>query len=198
MGKLALEPRNPYTYHDTTVYEEVSLAVAQGKSDLLDERQKAVLERTKDAYRIVCEIPNKRKAVNKLHELHPELSEMQIYRDINYAIRIWNPVNRLDKDFLETVMVNALIEEIKNPEASEDARAKNLSTLQRYLSAMPSEPMDPMMMEKHDIFIQLNINGSTINVPTDKWDKIKDNKIIADAIMEQEISDVQAAEIMEG
>lgn len=175
-----------------------SLAVAQGKSDQLNERQKAVLERTKDAYRIVCEIPNKRKAVCKLKEMYPELIDMQIYRDINYAVRIWNPVNRLDKDFLETVMVNALIEEIRNPESSKDARAKNLATLQRYLSAMPSEPMDPMMMEKHDIFIQLNINGSTINVPTDKWDKIKDNKIIADAIMEQEISDVQAEEIMEG
>ena len=52
-------------------------------------------------------------------------------------------------------------------------------------------------MEKHTINIQLNINGSTITVPADQWAKIKENKLIA-AALDQEITEAQAVEIMEG
>lgn len=182
---------------DLTVYEEVSLAVADGRSEQLTERQQSVLERTKAAYRIICDLPDKRKAVNKLKELYPELSEMTLYRDINYAIRIWNPMNRMDRDFLTTAFLNKLISEIYNDECDAATRAKNLATFERYLSNMPQDPMDPTIMEKHTINIQLNINGSTITVPADKWAKIKENKLIA-AALDQEISEAQAAEIMEG
>lgn len=182
---------------DLTVYEEVSLAVADGRSEQLTERQQAVLERTKAAYRIICDLPDKRKAVNKLKELYPELSEMTLYRDINYAIRIWNPMNRMDRDFLTTAFLNKLISEIYNDECDAATRAKNLATFERYLSNMPQDPMDPTIMEKHTINIQLNINGNTITVPADKWAKIKENKLIA-AALDQEISEAQAEEIMDG
>lgn len=182
---------------DLTVYEEVSLAVADGRSEQLNERQQAVLERTKAAYRIICDLPDKRKAVNKLKELYPELSEMTLYRDINYAIRIWNPMNRMDRDFLTTAFLNKLISEIYNDKCDAATRAKNLATFERYLSNLPQDPMDPTIMEKHTINIQLNINGSTITVPADKWAKIKENRIIA-AALDQEISEAQAEEIMEG
>ncbi|MBR3467795.1 MAG: hypothetical protein IKH15_11320 [Bacteroidales bacterium] len=181
---------------DLTVYEEVSLAVADGRSEQLNERQQAVLERTKAAYRIICDLPDKRKAVNKLKELYPELSEMTLYRDINYAIRIWNPMNRMDRDFLTTAFLNKLISEIYNDECDAATRAKNLATFERYLSNMPQDPMDPTIMEKHTINIQLNINGNTITVPADKWAKIKENKLIA-AALDQEITEAQAEEIME-
>ncbi|MBQ3734326.1 MAG: hypothetical protein II859_10235 [Bacteroidales bacterium] len=181
---------------DLTVYEEVSLAVADGRSEQLNERQQAVLERTKAAYRIICDLPDKRKAVNKLKELYPELSEMTLYRDINYAIRIWNPMNRMDRDFLTTAFLNKLISEVYNDGCDAATRAKNLATFERYLSNMPQDPMDPTIMEKHTINIQLNINGSTITVPADKWAKIKENKLIA-AALDQEISEAQAADIME-
>ncbi len=195
-------PRVPVPFRDRqrdddlTVYEEVSLAVADGRSEQLNERQQAVLERTKAAYRIICDLPDKRKAVNKLKELYPELSEMTLYRDINYAIRIWNPMNRMDRDFLTTAFLNKLISEIYNDECDAATRAKNLATFERYLSNLPQDPMDPTIMEKHTINIQLNINGSTITVPADKWAKIKENKLIA-AALDQEISEAQAEEIME-
>lgn len=195
-------PRVPVPFRDRqrdddlTVYEEVSLAVADGRSEQLNERQQAVLERTKAAYRIICDLPDKRKAVNKLKELYPELSEMTLYRDINYAIRIWNPMNRMDRDFLTTAFLNKLISEIYNDGCDAATRAKNLATFERYLSNMPQDPMDPTLMEKHTINIQLNINGSTITVPADKWAKIKENKLIA-AALDQEIIEAQAAEIME-
>ena len=188
--------RKPYGSSVESDFETIALAVMQGHTDALTDDQRRKLDLTRDAYRIVCEYPNKSVAVKTLSELHPELTERTALTYVNYGIRIWNPGNQLERDFLNTVFLTALLKEIHKPYSDAASRAKNLATLQRYLAEMPQDPMDPSMMEKHTINIQLNINGSTITVPADKWTKIKENSIIA-AALEQEISETQAAEIME-
>ena len=188
--------RKPYGSSGESDLETIALAVMQGRTDTLTASQQSMLDLTRDAYRIVCEYPNKSVAVKTLSELHPELSERTALTYVNYGIRIWNPGNQLERDFLNTVFLTALLKEIHRKDSDAASRAKNLATLQRYLAEMPQDPMDPSMMEKHTINIQLNINGSTITVPADKWAKIKENSIIA-AALEQEISETQAAEIME-
>lgn len=189
--------RKPYGSSAESDFETIALAVMQGRSGDLNDDQRRKLDLTRDAYRIVCEYPNKSVAVKTMRELHPELTERTALNYVNYGIRIWNPGNQLERDFLNTVFLTAIIKEIHDPNADSASRAKNLATLQRYLSDMPQDPMDPTIMEKHTINIQLNINGSTITVPADQWAKIKENKLIA-AALDQEISEAQAEEIMEG
>jgi len=196
-GSKPLPPvRKEYGSSAESDFETIALAVMQGRSGDLNDDQRHKLDLTRDAYRIVCDYPNKSVAVKEMCALHPELSERTALNYVNYGIRIWNPGNQLERDFLNTVFLTAIIKEIHDEKADSASRAKNLATLQRYLADMPQDPMDPTMMEKHTINIQLNINGSTITVPADKWAKIKENKIIA-AALEQEISETQAAEIME-
>ncbi len=177
-------------------FETIALAVMQGRSGDLSDTQQHMLDLTRDAYRIVCGYPNKSVAVKEMCALHPELSERTALTYVNQGIRIWNPGDRLERDFLNTVFLQALIKEIYSEDSDAATRAKNLATLQRYLSEMPQDPMDPTIMEKHTINIQLNINGSTITVPADQWAKIKENKLIA-AALDQEITEAQAEEIME-
>ena len=188
--------RKEYGSSGESDFETIALAVMQGRSGDLSDTQRHMLDLTRDAYRIVCGYPNKSVAVKEMCALHPELSERTALTYVNQGIRIWNPGDRLERDFLNTVFLQALIKEIYSEDSDAATRAKNLATLQRYLSDMPQDPMDPTIMEKHTINIQLNINGSTITVPADKWAKLKENKIIA-AALEQEISETQAAEIME-
>lgn len=178
-------------------FETIALAVMQGRSGDLGDTQQHMLDLTRDAYRIVCGYPNKSVAVKEMCALHPELSERTALTYVNQGIRIWNPGDRLERDFLNTIFLTALIKEIYSEDSDATTRAKNLATLQRYLADMPQDPMDPSMMEKHTINIQLNINGSTITVPADQWVKIKENKLIA-AALDQEITEAQAVEIMEG
>ncbi len=178
-------------------YEVVSLAVMQGNVEKLNPEQRRVFDRTRAAYDIVCDTPMKRAAVNKLRALYPGISEMQAYRDIDYAIKIWNPKHRLDREFLESILVNTLIANITDPDSDEAARAKNLATFQKYLSSLPQEAMDPTLMQKHDIYIQLNLNGETVNLPYTKGDLLADQHKQYASILEHEIIDVEAEEIME-
>lgn len=189
--------RKAYGSSGESGFEVVALAVMQGRSEELDDDHRRILDLTRDAYNIICGYPNKGVAVKEMCTLHPELTERTALNYINQGIRIWNPTNRLDRDFLNTVFLTALLKEIYSTDCDAASRAKNLATLQRYLANMPQDPMDPEMMEKHTINIQLNINGNTITVPADKWAQIKENKLIA-AALDQEISEAQAEEIMEG
>lgn len=189
--------RKAYGSSGESGFEVVALAVMQGRSEELDDDHRRILDLTRDAYNIICGYPNKGVAVKEMCTLHPELTERTALNYINQGIRIWNPTNRLDRDFLNTVFLSALLKEIYSTDCDAASRAKNLATLQRYLANMPQDPMDPEMMEKHTINIQLNINGSTITVPADQWTKIKENKLIA-AALDQEITEAQAEEIMEG
>ncbi|MCR4857126.1 MAG: hypothetical protein K5890_02870, partial [Bacteroidales bacterium] len=157
--------RKPYGSSMESDFETIALAVMQGRSGDLNDDQRHKLDLTRDAYRIVCGYPNKSVAVKEMCALHPELSERTALTYVNQGIRIWNPGDRLERDFLNTVFLQALIKEIYSEDSDAATRAKNLATLQRYLSDMPQDPMDPTIMEKHTINIQLNINGSTITVP---------------------------------
>ncbi len=190
--------RKPYGGTEESEFERMALAVMQGRTDELDDEGRRMLDRTRDAYRIICGTPNKGKAVKELCALHPEISERTARNYINYGIRIWNPADRLDRDFLNTVFLNALIADIYDKGSSAEIRAKNLATLQRYLAAMPDTPADPMMMEKHNIYIQLNLNGSTINLTADKWDRLKADPAVTAAILDAEITETEAQDIMEG
>lgn len=188
--------RKQYGGYDVGEFETVALAVMQGRSDELDERHRKILDLTRDAYRIISGYPNKGIAVKEMRELHPELTERTALNYINQGIRIWNPTVRLDRDFLNTIFLNALIKELYEGKGDANSRAKNLATFQRYLADLPQDPMDPSLMEKHNINIQLNLNGSTVNIPAAQWAKIKENSVIA-AALEQEITEAQAEEIIE-
>lgn len=194
--KKAPAIRKKYGSSGESDFETIALAVMQGRTSDLSDTQQHMLDLTREAYSIVYEKPNKSTAVKEMCALHPELSERTALNYINQGIRIWNPGNRLERDFLNTVFITALLAEIKSKDIDAASRAKNLATLERYLSNMPQDPIDPELMEKHTINIQLNINGSTITVPADKWAKIKENRIIA-AALDQEITEVQAEDIMQ-
>ena len=193
--KLTTKQTKVVRVEDT--YEVVSLAVMKGNLAKLNDEQKELYDRTRAAYSIVCDTPVKSTAVKKLQALYPGLSLMQAYRDIDYAIKIWNPKNRFDKDFLESILLNTLIKNITDQKSDEVSRAKNLATFQKYLSSLPQEAIDPTLMQKHDIYIQLNMNGSTIKLPYSKSDLIDPQNEQYATVLEHEITDVEAEEIIE-
>lgn len=191
-----LKLRKPYK-NDESDIEVVSVAVMQGNLEALNENQRKVFDCTKQAYEIITDTPHKGEAIKKFCAIHPELTSRTAAKYIDAAIKMWNPSYKYDREFLETVMLNALIKEITNENANEDTRAKNLATLQRYVSSLPQETIDPTMMQKHDIYIQLNVNGSTVNIPSNKLSMLSEEAKQLASSLETEIDEYQAAEIIE-
>ena len=55
--------------------------------------------------------------------------------------------------------------EISKPNASEAVRSKNLATLQKYLENLPDNNIDPHLTEANNVYIQVNLNNKTFNLP---------------------------------
>lgn len=70
------------------------------------------------------------------------LSRNTAKKYVDFCRDTWSNYIDLRREFLETWMVQKLVSEISNPNSNEAVRAKNLSTLQKYLDKMPDNQID--------------------------------------------------------
>lgn len=145
-------------------FAAISEYYTTGTSTALTEKQQEILERLRAAHAILRKYPRKSVAALKLQALYPNISREQAFVDIRNACRLWNKYDPVDRDFLEGWFLDWLMKEIANPAAGDTARAKNLSTLQKYLALHPPVKIDPKLMESNQIFIQFNINGRSMTL----------------------------------
>jgi hypothetical protein len=177
-------------------YEKISELYLTGRDDQLNEEQIAILRRWKAAYMILEKYPAKYIAITKLQELYP-ISETQAATDIQNAMKFWNKNNSIDRDFLHALFINKLLEEITKPNADESAKAKNFSTLQKYLKEMPAQEIDPKHIEKNNINICFNIANQNFVLNEKELYKLPKTDVVK--LMDSlsyEIVEAEAEEIM--
>jgi len=146
-------------------FEAISEYFTTGNSSALTEQQQRILERLRTAHAVMRKYPRKSVAALKLQARFPEISKEQAYCDIRNACRLWNKYDPVDRDFLEGWFLDWIMKEISDPASSDNARAKNLATLQKYLSQLPPQKIDPKLMEANQIFVQFNINNKNVAIP---------------------------------
>ena len=146
-------------------FQAITEYFTTGTSTALTEQQQRILERMRTAHSILRRYPRKSVAVLKLQARFPEISKEQAYCDIRNACRLWNKYDPVDRDFLEGWFLDWLMREIADPATSDGARAKNLATLQKFLSQLPPQKIDPKLMEANQIFVQFNINNKQVSIP---------------------------------
>lgn len=146
-------------------FEEISLFYAKGESNKLTDAQQYILERWRAADEILCKFPRKAIASRKLRARFPDITERQALLDIDNACKFWNLHNPVDREFLNRWFIDKLLSEIADKHSTYAARSKNLATLGRYIEMMPEQNIDPHHFEKNEIYIQININNQTVNIP---------------------------------
>lgn len=176
-------------------FEAINLYYTTGEGELNDE-QKFMLNNIKTAYGLLLEYPQKQVTVKKLRAANKQLSEAQALRYVNFAQQFFCRNNTIDREFIETWFVSVLMQAIADPESSK-AQAKNLATLQKYISNLPAEKIDPKLAEKHDIYIQFNIDGNVTTMSEKDLSKLQPE--YRTRLLERiphEITDVEAEEIL--
>lgn len=180
-------------------FEAISLYVLSGENATLNTEQAEMLDRWISAYAILRQHPQKYIATKKLMLKYKDirLSKSQAELDVNNALKFFNKNNKVERDFLEGWFIDTLTYEISNS-GNDIAKAKNLATLQKYLSNTPPIPIDPKLMEKHNINIQINVSGNVINFPEEDLRKLPLH--IRERLLNSlphEITEEGAAEILE-
>lgn len=179
-------------------FEAISQYYTTGQSEALTERQQHILERLRTAHAILRKYPRKSVAALKLRARFPEISREQAFCDLRNACRLWNKYDPVDRDFLEGWFLDWLMKEIANPATSDAARAKNLATLQKYLSQLPPQKIDPKLMEANQIFVQFNINNRHVSIPENVLLKLPlDVRRQLLGSLDDEITEEDACQILE-
>jgi hypothetical protein len=148
---------------ETTASKDFSLIseyYVTGKSEKLPEHHKRILDRWRSADRILMKFPKKSIAARKLQAEFPEISIRQAQIDIDNACKFWNIVNPADKGFLQRWLIDNLQNSILSASTSDLAKARDRATLERLISAIKDESIDPKLMEKNTVNIQFNINNN--------------------------------------
>ena len=179
-------------------FEAISQYYTTGQSEALTERQQHILERLRTAHAILRKYPRKSVAALKLRARFPDISREQAFCDLRNACRLWNKYDPIDRDFLEGWFLDWLMKEIANPATSDAARAKNLATLQKYLSQLPPQKIDPKLMEANQIFVQFNINNRHVSIPENVLLKLPlDVRRQLLGSLDDEITEEDACQILE-
>lgn len=152
-------------------FEVVREYLNGGISVALSEEHKRMLDICLDCYSLLKKYPQRNICIRRLM-IQQKLAYNTAAKYVDFARNTWGSYVDLRRDFLETFFIEKLLEEISDSDASEASRAKNLATLQRHLESMPEQKVDPKLMEKNTVNLQININGRMILLPEKLLDRI--------------------------
>ena len=180
-------------------YELILAHILNPQESPLPAEQHEQLERVMTAARLLDRHPEQAHIVSKLQAKF-RIGRNTAYADIRFARELFVMNNPMDWDFWHAWQIQDLCELIR--ECKMQGRYKEWQkaheTLHKIIGERPVQEEDPRRMEKNNIFIQLNDNSKTINLPIDVVSKLskQDLKTISDATF-QDISEEDAADLME-
>lgn len=149
--------------------QEIDFSVLQeyintGSSKGLDEYHKHALDICLRCYGLLRDFPQRNVCIRKLMALM-NMPYSTAARYVDFTRQTWGDYLKVKKEFLQTFFLERLMYEITKPGSSEAVRAKNLATLQKYLEGLPDNNIDPHLTESNNVYIQVNLNNKTFNLP---------------------------------
>lgn len=158
MRYMALEK---ITDIDFSVLQEY---INTGSSNGIDEDHQRMLDICLRCYGLLRDYPQRNVCIRKLMALM-NLPYSTAARFVDFTRQTWGDYLSYKREFLQTFFLERIMYEIAKPNASENVRAKNLATLQKYLESMPDTTIDPHLTEANNVYIQVNLNNKTFNLP---------------------------------
>ncbi len=145
-----------------TNFEVLREYINTGKSEALNEETKHMLEICQQCYALLRDFPQRNICIRKLQaKYEPPMPYTTAARYVDFARQTWGDYIDCKREFLETFFLERLMKEITDPRVSDSVRAKNLSTMQKYLERQPADHIDPKVMESNTVNIQINLGNKS-------------------------------------
>ena len=152
-------------------FDVVKEYLNNGASKTLSAEHQRMVDICLDVYQMLKKYPQRNICINRLR-VQQGLTYPTAAKYVDFARATWGNYVDLKREFLETFFLEKLLQEISDPDASEAAKAKNLATLQKHLEAMPEQQVDPKLMEKNTVYIQVNIGGRAVPLSEEDLEQI--------------------------
>lgn len=169
-----------------------------GSSSALLPTHKAMIEVCRKAWGLLMQHPNRITAAHKLSAI-TGLSYVVCNRYIEFTQNTWGKTLEVNKSFLDAFLIEHLTKEIGDPHAKPSDRAKNLATLQKYISNMPQTEIDPSLKNGKDVIIMFQLGEKSLSFSQAEFRALP--KRMQEMFMNNvthDITDAECEEILEG
>lgn len=137
-------------------FEVVREYINTGNSRALDDEHKRMLDICVFCYGLQRDFPQRNVCIRKLMAAK-NMPYTTAARYVDFTRQTWGIYVDYRREFLEVFFLEKLMAEISSKNASEAVRSKNLATLQKFLDNRPADNIDPKLMEKNVVNIQVNL-----------------------------------------
>jgi len=190
MGRHALEEQK---------FELIKAHVLDPEHSPLPPDQQVQLDRVLSMARLLDRQPIQRNAVAIHLKKYSALKRTQAYEDYRIAVRMFNTIHTFDYDIWHNYALNEVVAAIDRCKRLKTVKAERViahhhANLIKLIGERPIREIDPKLLEQHNFFLQININGETTTLDYMKLQKLPDNvkKSLSDILVKE--IDIQDAE----
>lgn len=164
MSKQALEEKD---------YELILSHLLDPENSPLPENLQEKLERTLQAARLLDDYPNDSHIINLMLAKY-RITRTQVRKDISLAMELFKTNHTFDWDFWFAWQIKDQIELIRQAKLAGNLKEWNNAkkTLMQLIGEKPQISQDPRRMEKNIFYIQVNNNGTSLNLDMDTVRKL--------------------------
>lgn len=179
-------------------YETIMAHVLDPEHSPLPLHLQGQYDRVLQAARLIDRHPEASQIVAKLQAKY-NIGRNTAYQDIRMARELFKMNHEFDFDFWQAWQIKDLLELIR--ECKLQGKHKEWrnahETLKKVFGEKPVSEEDPRRLEKNNIYIQLNNNGTVVNIDQNVLSKLSKTDLmqLTEAVY-QPITDVDAQEIM--
>lgn len=168
-----------------------------GKTESLNAEKQHQITVCRDCWALMRKYPQRGALINQLMVMH-DMPYTTAARYVDFTRRTWGDYMDVTQSFLQSFFIDQLLKELSNPNARPSDKAKNLSTLQKYLQSMPQSDIDPTLMESNTININFQLGADNFQISQKDLRKLPmemQEAILAS--VHNDITEVEAEEILD-
>lgn len=169
-----------------------------GSSKCLSPTHQVMIDLCRKTWGLLMQHPNKITAAHKLESL-TGLPYQTCLNYVNFTQNTWGKMLDVNRSFLDAFLVEHLTKAIGDPRARPSDKAKNLATLQKYLSNMPQTEIDPSLKNDKDVIIMFQMGEKSLSFSQAEFRALpkRMQEMFMDSVT-QDITDAEVEEILEG
>lgn len=152
-------------------YENIKAYLLEGNEMALPVHQREALDRWVSASKLLQKNPVMKNAVVILQAQHPGLSRTQAYEDCRNAVRLFNTKQDFDFDLWRTWLLSDIVDLCKKAKDTGDLKAwaAAQANLIKALGEAPAQDIDPRLIEKNQVTVNIQVNNNDFNIPLNKF-----------------------------
>lgn len=178
-------------------FEVVKEFLTTGESSAIHPKHQQMLEICRDCWGLMKKYPARNMLINQLMA-KDNLSHKVAAKYVDFTRASWGQYMDYNQEFLKTYFIQKLMDEINDPKAKPEVRAKNLAVLQKHIAAMPATQIDPSLMESNNITINIDLGGRNIQLSQERIKELpSDIQEILLGSVSKEITEDVACEILD-